>query len=70
MIDRSKTNNFTDLKIKTISVKTINKEVKGECDNTETSKTFYRTLKFKNGSTGNSVGFQFLFSMLFRISFA
>ncbi|WP_312298048.1 hypothetical protein [Chryseobacterium sp.] len=49
MIDRSKTNNFTDLKIKTISVKTINKEVKGECDNTETSKTFYRTLKFKNG---------------------
>lgn len=48
MMDASKTNNFTDLTIKTISVTTINKEVKGECEQKETSKTFYKTLKFKN----------------------
>ncbi|WP_106916619.1 PA3715 family protein [Chryseobacterium aurantiacum] len=49
IMDQSKTNNFTDLKIKTISVTTINKEVNGECNNKETSKTSYKTLKFKNG---------------------
>jgi hypothetical protein len=49
IIDSSKTNNFTDLKIKTISVTTINEEVKGECNSKETSKTTYKTLKFKNG---------------------
>jgi hypothetical protein len=49
MMDGSKTNNFTDLKIKTISVKTLNKEVKGDCDSKETSKTTYKTLKFRNG---------------------
>lgn len=49
LMEPSKTNNFTDLKIKTISVKTINKEVKGECENKETSKTSFRILKFKNG---------------------
>lgn len=49
MMDTSKTNNFTDLKIKTISVTSINTEVKGECEEKETSKTFYKTLKFKNG---------------------
>ncbi|WP_347216602.1 hypothetical protein [Chryseobacterium sp.] len=49
IINESKTNNFTDLKIKTISVTTINTEVKGDCEEKETSKTFYKTLKFKNG---------------------
>lgn len=49
IMDFSKTNNFTDLKIKTISVTTINEEVKGECEGKETSKTTYKTLKFKNG---------------------
>lgn len=49
IIEPSKTNNFTDLKIKTISVTTINEEVKGECNSKETSKTTYKTLKFKNG---------------------
>lgn len=49
IIDSSKTNNFTDLKIKTISVTTINEEVKGDCEGKETSKTLYKTLKFKNG---------------------
>lgn len=49
IMDQSKTNNFTDLKIKTISVQTVNEEVKGECKNKETSKTTYKTLKFKNG---------------------
>lgn len=49
LVDSLKTAAFTDLKIKTISVTTINKEIKGECDNKETSKTLYKTLKFKNG---------------------
>ncbi|VEH19341.1 Uncharacterised protein [Chryseobacterium nakagawai] len=49
IMNTSKTNHFTDLKIKTISVTTINKEVKGECAGKETSKTTYSTLKFKNG---------------------
>lgn len=49
ILDPSKTNNFTDLKVKTIAVTTISKEIKGECENKETSKTFYKTLKFKNG---------------------
>ncbi|MGE8555520.1 MAG: hypothetical protein ACN6OB_16495 [Chryseobacterium jejuense] len=49
IMDPSKTNNFADLKIKTISVTTINEEVKGECEGKETSKTTYKTLKFKNG---------------------
>ncbi|HCM36268.1 hypothetical protein [Chryseobacterium sp.] len=48
ILEQSKTNNFTDLKIKTISVTTINKEVKGECESKETSKTSYKILKFKN----------------------
>lgn len=48
IMGQSKTNNFTDLKIKTISVTTINKDVKGECESKETSKTSYKTLKFKN----------------------
>lgn len=49
IMDSSKTNNFTDFKIKTISVTTINEEVKGECNTKETSKTTYKILKFKNG---------------------
>ncbi|MFP3835134.1 hypothetical protein [Chryseobacterium sp. SIMBA_028] len=49
IMDPSKTNNFTDLKIKTISVTTANKEVKGDCESKEISKTSYKILKFKNG---------------------
>lgn len=49
MMDKTKTNNFTDLKIKTISVKRKTKEVNGDCKENETSKTSYRILKFKNG---------------------
>ncbi|MGU3373732.1 PA3715 family protein [Chryseobacterium sp. M5A1_1a] len=49
VVEKSKTNNFADLKIKTISVATINKDVKGECESKETSKASYKTLKFKNG---------------------
>ncbi|MEJ5106478.1 hypothetical protein [Chryseobacterium sp. MYb328] len=49
ILDSSKTNKFADLKIKTISVTTINNEVKGECEEKETSKTTYKTLNFKNG---------------------
>lgn len=49
MMDKTKTNNFTDLKIKTISVNRKTKEVNGDCKENETSKTSYRILKFKNG---------------------
>ncbi|WP_160139762.1 hypothetical protein [Chryseobacterium sp. c4a] len=49
IMDTSKTNNFTDLKIKKISVNTMNTEVKGDCKQKKTSKTSYKTLKFKNG---------------------
>lgn len=49
IMDKAKTNSFTDLKIKTISVKTVNTEVNGECNEKETSKTTYKTLKFRGG---------------------
>ncbi|AZA51111.1 hypothetical protein EG346_24345 [Chryseobacterium carnipullorum] len=49
MMDKTKTNNFTDLKIKTISNAKNSKEVNGDCKENETSKTSYRILKFKNG---------------------
>ncbi|KMQ60193.1 hypothetical protein ACM46_18375 [Chryseobacterium angstadtii] len=49
MMDKTKTNHFTDLKIKTISVNRKTKEVNGDCKENETSKTSYRILKFKNG---------------------
>lgn len=49
IMDKTKTNNFTDLKIKTISVETKNQEVNGDCKEHETSKITYRILKFKNG---------------------
>ncbi|MDQ0065691.1 hypothetical protein [Chryseobacterium lathyri] len=49
MMDKTKTNNFTDLKIKTISVKTISKEAQGDCKENKISKTFCRILKFKDG---------------------
>ncbi len=49
IIEPSKTNTFTDLKIKTISVTTLNNEVKGDCKQKKTSKTSYKILKFKNG---------------------
>ncbi len=49
ILDKTKTGNFTDLKIKTVSVKTVNTEVNGDCNEKETSKTTYKTLKFRNG---------------------
>lgn len=49
IMDKTKTGNFTDLKIKTISVNRKTKEVNGDCKENETSKTSYRILKFKNG---------------------
>lgn len=49
IMDKARTSNFTDLKIKTISVETKSKEVNGDCKEDETSKTTYRILKFKNG---------------------
>ncbi|NML71571.1 hypothetical protein HHL23_17440 [Chryseobacterium sp. RP-3-3] len=38
MMDKTKTNNFTDLKIKTISIDRKTKEVNGDCKENETSK--------------------------------
>lgn len=49
IMDKSKTNSFTDLKVKTVSVTTVSKEVGGECESKETSETTYRSLKFING---------------------
>lgn len=49
IINPLKMTTFSDLTIKTVSVTTVNKEVKGECDNKETSDTAYKTLKFRNG---------------------
>lgn len=49
MMDKTKTNNFTDLKIKTISVNTKNEEKNGDCKQNEVSHTSYNILKFKNG---------------------
>ncbi|HCA06871.1 hypothetical protein [Chryseobacterium sp.] len=49
MMDKTKTNHFTDLKIKTISIHRKTKELNGDCKEKETSKTAYRILKFKNG---------------------
>ncbi|AZA82700.1 hypothetical protein EG341_03680 [Chryseobacterium lactis] len=49
IIGTAKTNNFSDIKIKTTSVTTINKDLNGECEGKETSKTSYKTLQFKNG---------------------
>ncbi|MDR6920744.1 MULTISPECIES: hypothetical protein [Chryseobacterium] len=49
VLDKAKTNNFTDLKIKTISVKTVNTDVNGECNEKETSRTTYKILKLRGG---------------------
>ncbi|AZA79760.1 hypothetical protein EG347_20870 [Chryseobacterium sp. G0186] len=49
IVEQPKSTHFADLKIKTISVTTVNKDVKGECESKETSKTTYQTLKFRNG---------------------
>lgn len=49
MMDKTKTNSFTDLKIKTVSINRKTKEVNGDCKEKETSKTVYHILKFKNG---------------------
>lgn len=46
ILDKNKTNGFTNLKIKTENVKTINKEINGDCKENKTSKTSYKTLKF------------------------
>lgn len=49
IMDKKKTNNFTDLRIKTIIVSTKAEEVNGDCKENEISKTSYQILKFKNG---------------------
>ena len=46
ILDKSKTNGFANLKIKTEHTTMINKEINGECDQKETSKISYKTLKF------------------------
>ncbi len=49
IMDKQKTNNFTNLTIKTKIIQRKNKEIKGDCKEFETSKTTYKTLKFSNG---------------------
>jgi hypothetical protein len=49
IVDKAKTNSFTDLKIKTISTTTKNRVVNGDCKDSQTSKTGYQVLQFKNG---------------------
>jgi hypothetical protein len=49
MLDKTKTNNFTDLKIKTKITATINKVVNDDCKNEEKVRTTFKTLKFTNG---------------------
>lgn len=46
ILDKTKTNGFSNLKIKTTHTTTISKEINGECDEKETSKISYKTLKF------------------------
>ena len=46
ILDKAKINGFANLKIKTEHKTTINKEINGECDQKETSKISYKTLKF------------------------
>ncbi|MEY8760944.1 hypothetical protein [Chryseobacterium tongliaoense] len=50
ILDKAKTNNFTDLKIKTIFVAIRSEELNGDCKENETSKTLYHILKLKNGT--------------------
>lgn len=49
ILDQVKTNGFANLKIKTESIKTISKEINGECSENKTSKISYKTLKFSKG---------------------
>lgn len=46
IVDQTKTNGFTNLKIKTESIKTVSKEINGECNESKTSKISYKILKF------------------------
>lgn len=46
IVDQAKTNGFANLKIKTESTKTINREINGESSENKTSKISYKTLKF------------------------
>jgi hypothetical protein len=49
ILDQAKTNNFSNLKIKTLTKNTTNKEVKGECVEDSKSATTYKTLKLNKG---------------------
>ncbi|MGH1515940.1 hypothetical protein [Chryseobacterium sp. JK1] len=49
IVNPPKMNTFSDLTIKTVSVTTVNKEVKEDCENKETSSTSFKTLQFRNG---------------------
>ena len=49
IVDQAKTNGFNNLKIKTESTKTINKEINGECSENKKSKISYKTIKFSKG---------------------
>lgn len=46
ILDKTKTNGFANLKIKTEHTTTIGKEINGECEDKKTSKISYKTLKF------------------------
>lgn len=46
IVDQLKTNGFANLKIKIENIKTIGKEINGECIENKTSKISYKTLKF------------------------
>ncbi|MCD1118251.1 PA3715 family protein [Chryseobacterium turcicum] len=46
IVDQLRTNGFANLKIKIENIKTIGKEVNGECIENKTSKISYKTLKF------------------------
>lgn len=46
ILDKTKTNAFANLKIKTEHTTTISEENNGECEEKETSKISYKTLKF------------------------
>lgn len=50
LLDKAKTNAFTDLKIKSKITETKNKEVNGDCKDNVKSRTTYKVLKFRNGT--------------------
>lgn len=46
IVEKTKTNGFADLKIKTESIRILNKEINGDCNEDKTSKFSYKTLRF------------------------